>query len=138
MSDLRLLAQQLNTIGQNVQRNEVELVREVALFIAADLIPATPVLTGQARRNWQTAIDAPIQSTLPEPATPADGEAEALQNCTNVVTGLRSGQAVHITNNLPYIARLNDGYSRQAPVEFVQGSVLRSLQLIGRYNILRR
>lgn len=138
MSDLTILATEMRNIGRRVLRNEVQLVREVALFVAEDLIPATPILTGQARRNWQTAINAPAVSILPEPATPSDGEAESMATCRSVVNGLRTGQAVHITNNVPYIVKLNSGYSQQAPSGFVQSTVLRSIQRIGRYNILTR
>ena len=70
---------------------------------------------GQARGNWQVSIDVPIEgiSTLID----ASGS-------TAIMTGLQEiaalkdkgiGSIIFISNNLPYILRLEDGHSTQAP-----------------------
>ena len=47
---------------------------------------------------------------------------------SRIATGysLRQGN-VNITNNVPYIRRLNEGSSSQAPAAFVQSAIARAL-----------
>jgi hypothetical protein len=81
---------------------------------------ATPVDTGRARSNWQVAINGPATGES-ERADPSGQIAIAMGRA--VIATAKEGQAIHITNNLPYIAALNDGSSAQAPKNFVQEAV---------------
>ncbi len=50
--------------------------------------------------------------------------AETINQARAVLATKKPGQKIYITNNLPYIRRLNDGYSKQAPAGFVERAVL--------------
>lgn len=102
-----------------------------------DLTIKTPVDTSQALSNWQvTLVDQAsgnIEAYSPGigGSTQAASAAEALSVGKLVLVKKKPGQTIWITNNLPYIKRLNEGYSKQAPAGFVERSVL-----IGR-NVIR-
>jgi len=40
----------------------------------------------------------------------------------------KPGKKIFITNNLPYAKRLNEGWSTQAPANFVQAAIRRALK----------
>lgn len=105
-----------NTIAENADR----LTRRCALAIDAAVVLATPVDTGRARANWQVEIGSPASGTV-DP-TDKSGQA-ALDAGKKVIEGYKSGDAIYITNNLPYIERLNDGWSAQAPAGFVEQAI---------------
>jgi len=81
------------------------------------LLQLTPVDTGRAVGNWQVTIGAPAAGTIDSGfgkakgsgANRASAEAGASRRALSGVSGLRFGQSIWITNNLPYIVVLNDG-----------------------------
>lgn len=106
-------------IGSNVTGNASKLVRKVALAVDATLVSSTPVDTGRARSNWQANIGSPASGTLePMPAQ------AAVTLATATIATYKSGETIHLTNNLPYIGALNNGHSAQAPAGFVETAVL--------------
>jgi hypothetical protein len=101
--------------------NNVEAkVRVICLNLLSGITYKTPVDTGRARANWQTSIGSPKSSTLE--ATDKIG--------SNTIAGGQSdiknapGNVFWITNNLPYIYRLEfDGWSKQAPRGMVRATI---------------
>lgn len=90
--------------------------RELTINTAAELRAVTPVDTGHAARNWQVTIGAP-----------ASGEVEAANDAATALAGYdpeRDG-STFVTNNAPYIQRLNAGHSKQAPAAFVEQAIAR-------------
>lgn len=124
MSDLRGFGKRMKTVSKTVGANADALVRKVVLAVDAAVVLATPVDTGRARSNWQVDLDNTPSGTLPEPASPAEGPARALEEGRQKAAAYKTGQTVHITNNLPYIGRLNEGWSAQAPSGFVEEAAL--------------
>lgn len=127
---IRVILRALDIIGAQV-------VRKLALDITAELKKApsqggTPVDTGWARGNWLASVASPITEPLgTREAVPTSnpGLAQVLAYRTT-----RSGP-VYISNNVPYIGRLNAGSSKQAPPGFVQAAISRavsSLRGLGR------
>ena len=66
-----------------------------------DLIEATPVDTGQARASWKVEVQNINEKKLPPERVIAT-----------------------IDNDVPYIAELNSGSSKQAPSRFIERTVL--------------
>lgn len=102
-------------------------------MIHRDLVLETPVDTGRARSNWIVTSGRESYSTrepLEVRSAQTVGQAE-IQATPQFAT-------IHIQNNLPYIARLNDGWSAQAPRGFVQTIVERARQWIGRQGLRLR
>lgn len=99
-----------------VERRMETAVRKIAIDVFTRVILRTPVLSGRARGNWQVAIGNLPTGTLE--LDDKDGsitigkvEAETL--------GLKAGESIYLVNNLPYIYRLETGYSDQAPAGMV-------------------
>lgn len=123
MSDLRGFGRRMNVRGDNVVTNTRQLVKKVGVQVDAALVLATPVDTGRARLNWQVEIDAEPQDTLPEPPDPASGARTSLENAKQTIATFQLGSTIHIVNNLDYIGRLNEGWSAQAPANFVEEAI---------------
>jgi hypothetical protein len=131
MPSLRDFAKRMKRHGANVEKNATALVRKCALAIDGAVVMATPVDTGRARSNWQVSLNAPasgqIEAYAPGEAGSTGGAnaRAALDQGKETISKFDTpGGAIHITNNLPYIGRLNDGHSAQAPAGFVQTAVL--------------
>lgn len=133
-NDLRKFAGSMRRMGARIERNANVLVRRTALAVDATVVLATPVDTGRARSNWQVNLSGPAQGTQEAYAPGAHGSTAAANTQAALDAGRatieaqRPGQAIHITNNLPYIGKLNDGHSAQAPEGFVQTAVLRGVE----------
>lgn len=121
MAGLGEFGKRMKRHGENVEKNATVLVRKCALAVDSAVVIATPVDTGRARGNWQVALNAPASGTLEVEDKSGAG---AIAQGSSTIAGHKSGGSIHITNNLPYIGRLNDGWSAQAPAGFVQKAVL--------------
>ena len=107
--------------------NAEKVVRKVALELFARVILRTPVDTGRARGNWFPSIGSPNQSvdTHVDPTgSGSTGRAGA------TVQSAKLGDVIYLTNNLPYIRRLEYGYSRQAPSGMVRLTVAEFKQIV--------
>jgi hypothetical protein len=93
-----------------------QIVRKVALELFTRIIYKTPVDTGRARANWQVAIGTPAAGTVE--IDDKSGNA-TVSKATAKSAGFKAGDTIYLANNLPYIRRLEDGYSQQAPAGMV-------------------
>lgn len=136
MAGFAEFARRMRRYGKMVEDNANLTKRKAALAVDATVVLATPVDTGRARSNWQASLGAPAAGQREAYAegtagsTAAANTTEALNQAKAVISGSVPEQAVHITNNLPYISRLNEGWSAQAPMAFVQKAVLVGLDAI--------
>ncbi len=130
MAGLNEFSRRMKAHGRKVEANANALVRRVALAVDTTVVLATPVDTGRARSNWQASIGGPASGARDAYAPGTAGSTagansrEAIDQAKSVIASQRPGQAVHITNNLPYIGKLNEGSSAQAPAGFVETAVL--------------
>lgn len=95
-------------------------VRKVCLDLVTGIVLKTPVDTGRARANWVTSIGSPsdnvTESVDPSGSSTITGSLGAISKAT--------GNVLWITNNLPYIYRLEfEGWSRQAPAGMVRVTI---------------
>jgi hypothetical protein len=113
------------------------VVRQLSVEIVANLIETTPVDTGWAKANWVPSVGLPV--IRPGSFEPPDtlGIASARGQQTAGTLGLLSYTytqgSVFISNNVPYVPRLNAGSSTQAPAGFVENAIekaLRDLKLL--------
>lgn len=118
-SDIEKIAKKLN---QSIEST----VRATALELFGSIIVGTPVLTGRAKGNWQTSINEPITSVIDRA-----GDTEAIAELKNVAGGSIAGKILWLSNNLPYIRRLEfDGHSSQAPAGMVRINVSRIKSIV--------
>lgn len=121
---------QVRVVVRSLEGFTEKLVSRLGLNITALLIRDTPVDTGWARANWVPAIGSPRSRTAGTRSAADDGRIDRgpqVQGIT-ALAGYRLGPPVFISNNVPYINRLNSGSSRQAPAAFVQSSILRGIR----------
>lgn len=89
-------------------------VRAVALVVDATLVETTPVDIGRARSNWNPSLNVP-DSSIVEP-----GQKKSI---SGINTAYKITDTILISNNLPYIKKLNEGSSKQAPAGFVDAAL---------------
>jgi hypothetical protein len=98
--------------------------------IVRDLVTVTPVDTSQALSNWQVAIGSPVGNRIDAYFIGVHGStqelsgASALAKARSILETKKPGQTIYISNVLPYIQRLNQGYSAQAPAGFVERAII--------------
>lgn len=105
--------------------------------IFRDIVEVTPVLTGQARRNWIPALDEATTETTKKVAgvnvtgaPMTSSERARINNVLKRLRGLplREHKTVYIANNLSYIKRLDEGYSKKAPAGIVDVAIHGALE----------
>lgn len=107
------------------------VLRALVLDITANLQRApseggTPVDTGWARANWIPQIGQPAAGTAGSPENVSAAASESGKAAVAAGYSYLNGPA-HITNNVPYIVRLNEGSSKQAPSGFVQRAIIKAI-----------
>lgn len=143
MASLGSFAKRMQVYANNLERNVNKTVREVALVADRNLVLATPVDTGRARSNWLVSVGSPNRETQ-EPYSPGEagstGSANAqaaIAQANAEISRRKPGQDIFISNNLPYIGRLNEGSSAQAPEQFVGTAVQSAVDVVNKARVLR-
>lgn len=140
MANLDEFSEIIARLGRQVEQNALLVVRRVALAADQAVVVATPVDTGRARSNWLVTIDAPDPREIP-PYSQDDGAGSAraavAQGQAAIAAFAAGNRAIYITNNLPYIERLNQGSSAQAPASFVQQAVIMAARAVQASSLLR-
>ena len=135
--DMGQFARKIRVISSNIPPRVDSKMVKVILAVDQALVLGTPVRTGRARTNWLANANSAASDQLPAPATPAQGETEALEEGEKVAANYKAGQVIHITNNLPYIQRLNEGSSKQAPAHYVEIAIQAALSVLRSGKIIR-
>jgi hypothetical protein len=87
----------------------------------------TPVDTGWARANWIPTVGAELGGTA-ENAGDVASAASVQEKGLAEVAGHQGRDPVFVGNVVPYVNRLNDGWSKQAPSGFVERAVAKAEQ----------
>lgn len=135
MASPRSFAKKMRAFANDVPKQVNEIKKQAVQEIVLTVVPATPVRTGQARSNYFTTNGGANTSALAFGPFTKDGY-QSVNRMRVALQGAKPGIAMHVTNNLPYIGRLNDGYSAQAPANFVQIAIA-SAQAIIRRQVIR-
>lgn len=122
-------ALQLAAFAKKAGRNGDAVIRKVGLDMTSRIVLRTPVDTGRARANWQCAIGAPASGLLD--VTDKTG-GSTIAAASQKLASFKAGPSIWITNGLPYIGRLEDGYSGQAPSGMVALTVREFQGLVSR------
>jgi hypothetical protein len=107
---------QLRAFQVKTERNLTQVGRKVALEMFKRVIYKTPVDTGRARANWQVTIGSQASGTV-EIDDKSGGA--TMSKATAASAGFNAGDTIYLTNNLPYIRKLEEGSSQQAPTGMV-------------------
>lgn len=123
---LAKLERRLDKISRDFSAGITAVIQSVAVAIAEELLPATPVDTGFARGNWRPALNSP--PLVPITFLDKTGQA-TIAKIGAVASRWRPGDTLFITNLAPYIVALDAGHSPQAPAGFVKDAVNRGTAL---------
>jgi hypothetical protein len=118
--------------ANKVEKSLEKAVRIVGLQAYSNITMSTPVgnpdlwqspapvgyVGGRARANWNIDINV-VDMTVTE--STADPDAS---KALGVTAKYKLNDTIYISNNLPYIDRLNDGWSSQAPTNFVEKGIM--------------
>lgn len=96
-----------------VEQDLSKKIRTIAIQLLNEVTMRMPVDTGRARANTIVSIGSPVYQVL-ESYDKSGGN--TIMNGASRLSGLEPYTVVYLQNNLPYIERLEDGYSKQAPV----------------------
>jgi len=96
------------------------VVKKIALEVLSRLVLKTPVDTGRARGNWQVTVNSPA-TTWED--TKDKGGGATIGKGTSVIMAEDDLPHFWITNNVPYITRLEEGHSDQAPTGMAENTV---------------
>jgi len=131
-------ARNLRRLGDRIVDRADELTRRVALAVLSEVVVSTPVDTGRARGNWLVGLGGPDEPGLDEQRANADRSGQrAIRRGSERIRDRRPGQQIFVSNNVPYIGRLNDGSSAQAPAGFVPDAVAAGIEVARRATLTR-
>lgn len=100
--------------------------RTITFLIDQFVVLSTPVDTGEARGSWQVSVNSPITSDnnlQDKTGSLSIAQARGVINGANTITY----PTFYIRSNKPYMQRLNNGWSAQAPNPFVLQSIERGV-----------
>lgn len=96
------------TVPEQVQAAQAK----IGLQGLRGLVLKTPVDTGRARGNWQASSGAPATGEITR--TDKAGGSVISAEQASILTA-EPYSVIYLTNNVPYILKLEDGSSQQAP-----------------------
>lgn len=106
-----------------------DLIKQLVIESTAEVVKRTPIDTGWARANWIPSIGQSIAETTGQQEAVTTSRQEA--GIAEVLTSYTLNRGnLFITNNVPYINKLNEGTSTQAPAGFVQQSIARAIKRV--------
>lgn len=103
----------IQSFKRHARQGAQTIARDVSKQIAESLVLKTPVDTGQARGNWEPAINTVPQEQFLGRVS-VSGE-ESLTRARAIIDTLKLGNVFVMANSTPYIIFLEEGSSRQAP-----------------------
>lgn len=128
--DLFDLADICETQEKVIKKAANEAAISLAIDLITALIKATPVDTSRALSSWLAGInvvnDEDIRHGIYQGKRGSTAEASrnaAIAKATAIIKGKKAGDSIIISNNAPYILRLNNGWSPQASPLFIERQI---------------
>lgn len=120
----------IENLSDRTIRKLNKIVKVAAMELFKSVIMMTPVDTGRARGNWQCTMTRPADGVIDSEQSEEATIAKMVE--TTLKSSIRKG--IFLTNNLPYIQKLEyggygqgpkteGGYSKQAPAGMVRVSL---------------
>jgi hypothetical protein len=98
-------------------------IRKLGILVDQAVVGATPFDTGRAKANWLMSINNPQTGTV-DSGFDASGS-YSLNLAQSVLADYPANELpdLWIVNNLPYIQRLNEGWSQQAGSKYIETAI---------------
>jgi hypothetical protein len=133
--NLKSFAKRMREVARGIEINTTDRQRVAALIVNQTIVLATPVDTGRARGNWVASLGGPVTSILD---TEDKSGQETISRNNSTIGRSKPHGDIWLSNNLPYISRLNEGSSSQAPAMFVEQAIQIGLRSSRSQKIVRR
>jgi hypothetical protein len=144
MATLKDLAAAMRNLDAQANVFASEIASTAVIIGLTDLVNVTPVDTGAALSNWRVTLNTAVQEIIPPYAPSQRGKMVAgtwthtidpavtreanipptLEAARTVLIEKKPGDVIHLQNWMPYIVKLNNGSSKQAPAGFVERAEL--------------
>ena len=114
------------SVKAELEKQVNKVARAATFFIDQNLVWQTPVDVGEARGSWQVSASAPITTDNDiddKSGSISISKAKAFLDYNAKLVY----PTFYIRSNKPYMERLNDGYSEQAPAGFTEAAIIRGL-----------
>jgi hypothetical protein len=98
-------------------------IRKLGILIDQAIVAATPFDTGRAKSNWLMGINTPPSGTNESNIDKTGSYALELANSVAAQYPDNELPPLWIVNNLPYIQRLNEGWSAQAGTKYIEQAI---------------
>jgi len=115
-NDYRTFALQLDDFARRVGLSGTTVAKRVAFDVFARIVRKTPVDKGRAKGSWTISVNNADRTVQP------DGQASYPVPQVGALN-VQPGDSIWISNNLPYIVKLEEGHSQQAPAGMVAVSL---------------
>jgi hypothetical protein len=122
------LARRLNAYADNLDDVLYDRIARTALAVVRALVSSTPADTSKALSNWRVGQGA---AGAIAPYFPGEGGSTrgssgdaAIAAAEEAIKAARGANKLVIFNSVPYIRRLNEGSSLQAPAGFIEAALL--------------
>lgn len=141
--NLLSLAKRLEERADTLSDDANELKKRAATEMLEYLVYETPVDTSQALSNWQIGNGRPVTAEIPPHAPGSGGSTAATSRAAAIAEGReriaasKPGEPIYLSNLLPYIRRLNTGWSKQSPGGFVEASLMIGRNIIQTVRLVR-
>lgn len=108
-----------------IAREIIGLALDIHGILVGEPPAGTPVDTAWASANWWPTVGSPAtrNSGRPDEGSVGSREAEQQAGVLQVMQYKLQNTPIYITNNVPYISRLNNGWSQQSPAGFVDRAI---------------
>ncbi len=103
---------------KEVMGQSEKVIRQAAAAMFSRIVRATPVDEGTAKGNWQVGVN-----STPDGPIERDDEGAALAEISLKTAQFTLADSLHFANSLPYIRRLESGWSGQAPAGMVATNI---------------
>lgn len=110
----------IRKFNKKAERTALMAFKQVALAASDKVTERTPVDTGKAKGSWMGGINSPARNS---------------PGYLAVIGRLKLGDTFFLTNNQPYIRRLEYGWSMQAPAGMVRITVAEFQNIVKRIAI---
>lgn len=113
---------QFKGIAIAIQEETQEYITKYAINLLNNLVLKTPVDSGRARGGWIVSVNKPDDYV--SQLVSKSGAAVLTNGIKRINNNYKSlDDVIYVQNNLPYIQRLDRGWSQQAPAGFVNSAV---------------
>jgi len=110
-----------------------EEIRKLGMLADQAIVAATPFKDGQAKANWLMSINEP-ETRINENTSTFNASGSYSIDLARTVTESYPSDSLPvlwIVNNLPYIQRLNEGWSAQAGSKYVETAIAQAVSYGG-------